>query len=67
MMLSFYLRPPLFAHFPCPSSSSRLPWRCVPEEAVPRPHGKLQSAGKTRPKRLCAHRGGTWPHAAANH
>ena len=59
--------PSILPHFPCPSSSSRLPRRCVPEEAVPRPHGKLQSAGKTRPKRLCAHRGGTRPHAATNH
>lgn len=46
---------------------SRLSWWRVPAQAVPRPDGELQSARKTRPKRLCTHRGGTWPHAAANH
>lgn len=49
------------------SLRSRLPWRCVPKEAVPRPDGKLQSPGKTRPKRLCTHCCGTWPHTATNH
>lgn len=49
-----------------PSVPSRMPRRRVPEEAVPRPAGELQSTRETSPERLCTHCGRTRPHVAAD-